>query len=54
MAWDCGAFKFPMAALWVGLFLFMLFKAFTTRSILPDNAVGASMLWGVSAQRKTV
>jgi hypothetical protein len=42
-------FKYPMAIVWVGLFLIMLYKAFTTRSILPDNATGASMLWTTPA-----
>jgi NADH-quinone oxidoreductase subunit H len=45
-------FKYPMAILWAGLFLIMLFKAFTTKSILPDTATGASMLWNTPAQKK--
>jgi NADH-quinone oxidoreductase subunit H len=38
-------FKYPMAALWLLLFVSMLFKAFTTKSILPTTASGASSLW---------
>jgi NADH-quinone oxidoreductase subunit H len=45
-------FKYPMAALWILLFLVMLFKAFTTKSILPDNAAGASSLWNVPPTRR--
>ena len=42
-------FKYPMAALWIVLFLTVLFKAFTTKSILPDTAVGVSSLWNTAA-----
>jgi NADH-quinone oxidoreductase subunit H len=47
-------FKYPMAGLWVGLFLLMLFKAFTTKSILPDTTVGSSGLWNIAAEKKVV
>jgi NADH-quinone oxidoreductase subunit H len=47
-------FKYPMAVFWVGLFLLMLFKVFTTRSILPANAAGSSSLWNLPAQKKVV
>ncbi len=51
--WQVGVnatwFKYPMAALWILLFLSMLFKAFTTKSILPDNAIGSSSLWNSAA-----
>ncbi len=47
-------FKYPMAALWILLFLSMLFKAFTTKSILPDTAAGVSSLWNSPAQKTPV
>jgi hypothetical protein len=52
LAWSW--FKYPMAVLWVGLFLIMLFKAFTTKSLLPDTAVGSSSLWNSPAPKQPV
>jgi NADH-quinone oxidoreductase subunit H len=34
-------FRFPLAAISVGLFLWMLFKAVTTKSLLPEHVKGA-------------
>ena len=44
-------FRYPMAALWILLFLSMVFKAVTTKSILPDTAVGSSSLWNSAAPK---
>jgi NADH-quinone oxidoreductase subunit H len=38
-------FKYPMAAFWVGWFLVMLFRAATTKSMLPEASAGMMPLW---------
>jgi NADH-quinone oxidoreductase subunit H len=44
-------FKYPMAGLWTLLFLWMVFKAITTPSILPQHVAGSSSLWNTAAQK---
>jgi NADH-quinone oxidoreductase subunit H len=51
VAWAPWWFKFPMAGLSLALFLFMLFKAFTTRSLLPQHVAGSSSLWNTAAPK---
>ncbi len=47
-------FKVPAALLSVGLFVLVLFKAFTTRSLLPEHVQGASGLWASPAPKYDV
>ena len=51
VAWAPDWFRFPLAGLSLALFLFMLFKAFTTRSLLPLHVAGSSSLWNMGAQK---
>jgi NADH-quinone oxidoreductase subunit H len=53
VAWAPEWFKYPMALLWVGLFLLMLLKAVTTKSLLPETMAGASDLWNAPAPKYT-
>ena len=51
VAWAPDWFRFPMAGLSLALFLLMLVKAFTTRSLLPLHVAGSSSLWNMGAQK---
>lgn len=47
-------FKFPMAIFSVGAFVWMVVKAVTTKSILPEASAGSSSLWSTAAPKKAV
>ncbi len=54
VAWDPFWFKYPMAAVCILGFLYMIFKAITTRNQLPDAFGGASYLWNLPAPKRAV
>ena len=51
VAWAPFWFKFPMAGVSLALFLWMVFKAVTTPSLLPLHVAGSSSLWNLGAQK---
>lgn len=49
-----GWFKYPMAFGWLALFLAMIYKAITTKSLIPEGFPGATIMWERSAPKQPV
>jgi hypothetical protein len=51
VAFDPHWFRYPMAFGSVGLFVLMVIKAVTTKSLLPETSAGVSNLWNAPAPK---